>query len=133
MVLHPVLEDKGRLHVAAGLCPLFEKTWSEIVQTPAPRQPLVGRARRLEEDVLDSGLGQLFAEILRAGAFHGADSQEKDLHLLIEGIGVRKYAVVRGLRIESSPASAAAAEAAEVGELIRVGEDRQERLHTAHR
>src|SRR6185295_13128747 len=112
---------------------LFEEPWGEIVQTPAPRQPLVGRTRRLEIEVLDPGLGQLFAEILRARAFHGADSQEKDLHFLIKCVGVRKYTVVGGLRIESAPAAAAAAEAAKVGELIRIGEDRQERLHTAHR
>src|SRR5450759_5850986 len=93
----------------------------------------MGRTRRLEIEVLDPGLGQLFAEILRARALHGAYSQEKDLHLLIERVGVRKCTVVGGLRIESAPAAAAAAEAAEVSELIGVGEDRQERLHTAHR
>src|ERR1035437_8308484 len=96
---------------------LFEERWSEIIQTPAPLQPLMGRTRRLEIEVLDPGLGQLFAEILRARAFHGADSQEKDLHLLIERVGVRKCTVVGGLRIESAPAAAAAAE---VSELIGV-------------
>jgi hypothetical protein len=80
----------------------------------------MGRTRRLEIGVLDPGLGQLLAEILRARAFHRADSQEKDLYLLIERVGARKYTVVGGLRIESAPAAAAAAEAAELGELIGV-------------
>ena len=80
----------------------------------------MGRTRRLEIDVLDPGLGQLFAEILCTRTFHGADPQEKDLHLLIKQVGVRKHTVAGGLRIESAPAAAAAAEAAEVGELIRV-------------
>src|SRR6185369_9728261 len=112
---------------------LFEEPWGEIVQTPAPRQPLVGRTRRLEIEVLDAGLGQLFAEILRARAFDGADSQEKDLHFLIERVGIGEYTVVGGLRIESAAAAAAAAEATEVSELIGVGEDREKRLHTSHR
>ena len=133
MVLHPVLEDKGRLHVAAGLCPLFEKAWSEIVQTPAPRQPLVGRTRRLEIGVFDPGLGQLFAETLRARTFHRTDSQEKDLYFLIECVGVCKYTVVGGLRIKSAPAAAAAAESADVSELVQVGERGRKRLHPSHR
>ena len=35
----------------------FEQPGREIVETPAPGQPLVGRTRRLEIDVLDPGLG----------------------------------------------------------------------------
>jgi hypothetical protein len=54
----------------------FEKPWNEIVQTAAPRQPLVGRAGRLEIHVLDTGLGQPLAKVLGAGAFQRADSQE---------------------------------------------------------
>src|SRR6202142_107117 len=89
---------------------LFEEPRSEIVHTPAPRQPLVSRAGRLEIDILDAGLGQLIAEVLRTGAFHGADSQEEDLDPLVERVCFRKHPVVGRLRIERTPDGGAAAE-----------------------
>jgi len=44
----------------------------------------MGCAGRLEINVLDTGLGQLVAEILCPGAFRGTDSQEEELDLRIK-------------------------------------------------
>lgn len=72
----------------------FKGQWSEIDQTPAPRQPFAGNARRFEIDVVDAGLGQLIAEVFGAGALHGADSQEEDFNLLVERVRVREHAII---------------------------------------
>src|SRR5208283_806482 len=107
---------------------LFEEPGSEIVQTSAPRQPFVSRTRRLEINVRDTGLGQLLAEVLGAGALHRADPQEEDFDLLIERGSIREHTVIGRLRVECAPTAArAAAEAADVGELIEVRQGGQER------
>jgi hypothetical protein len=40
---------------------LLEESWREVVETPAPSQPLVIRAGRVISDVLDPGLLELLA------------------------------------------------------------------------
>src|SRR5689334_1364081 len=72
----------------------LEEPGSEIVEAPPPRQPFMGRAGRLEVDVLDSDLRQLLTEVLCPGPFHRADPEEENFHLLVEGVGIGEDAVV---------------------------------------
>ena len=74
----------GLIPISTLLPQLSEKTRSELIQTAAPREPLVGRSGRLIKDVLDSATGQLVAELFRAGTFSGSDAEEEDFHLLIK-------------------------------------------------
>ena len=71
---------------------------------------------------MNTGRRQLLAEVLRTWAFDRADTEEEHLHLLIERCRVSKDAVMGGLKIESTAAAAAAAEPAEVRELVKVRE-----------
>src|SRR5678815_3539637 len=82
---------------AALVNSLSEKARGEVIQTTTPREPFVSRAGRLVIHVLDSRIGQLFAELFRAGAFGGSDAEEQDFHLLIDRTGICKYAIVSSL------------------------------------
>src|ERR1017187_8173709 len=91
---------------------LSEEPRGEIIQASPPRQPFMGRAGRLEVDVVDSSFRQRVAEILRPLSFGGADAQEQHLHLLVERGWIRERPAAGGFRVEA-PAPAAAARSEE--------------------
>src|SRR5689334_5630442 len=100
---------------------LLEQPGREIVETAAPRQPLMRRAGRLEIYVVNSGVRQLLAEVLCPGPFHGPDSEEQDLHFLVELVRIGERAPAGRFRIEGPSATAAAsAETAEIREFYQV-------------
>src|SRR3954466_12367232 len=96
----------------AYFIPLFEEPRGKVVQASPPGQPLVRCAGRFEINVLDPRLGKRFAEVFGSWPFHRADSQEQDLHLLVECSRIREHAVVGRLGIEAAAAAAATTEPA---------------------
>src|SRR6185369_1196680 len=93
---------------------LFEEPRGEVIQTPAPCQPLMGRAGRFKVDVLNARFGQLLAEVLGVGSFDRSDAQEQELHFLVKRGVIRKHASAGRLGVESRPAAAVAAESSQV-------------------
>ena len=80
---------------------------------------------RFEVDVMNPSLGQLLAEVLRSGTFYGTDPQEEHFHFLVKSGRIGKHAAVGGLGIESAAErGTVAAESAEVGKLVEVGQHR---------
>src|SRR5581483_11893826 len=93
----------------------------------------MGRARRFKVNIVNAGLGQSLAEVLRAGPFLGADTQEQHFDLLVECCRVLKVAPTGGFRVEcpASPA-AAATESADIRELVKVRKGGPKGLHATH-
>jgi hypothetical protein len=108
-----------------------KKPGAEIVQSPAPRLPLVRRPLRFDEEAADAGALQRLVE--RAGSvvdplFGDARAQPQQVDARVEGRRVAERPVVRRLQVEVADGRA---ESADATEAVQVGQGNTERLRAS--
>src|SRR5574344_631988 len=110
---------------------LFKQKGQELIQTTSPGQPFMSGAFRQIIGVVDATSCQPIAHGFHPlGIFLRADTYEKGMHLLVEGLAVFKHTVIGCLQFGLGIESAATTECPDMREFVQVGQCDLESLVT---